>query len=75
MKAIKTKYHGPTNFRGARISANAEGVKGISISYPHELNSDDAHRLACRTLCDKYSWKGETVMGGFKDFAVHVFTS
>lgn len=41
MKAIITKYHPAGNVRGARISAKAEGVKGVSIPYPIEKERID----------------------------------
>ena len=67
MQAIQTKYHGPTNTRGSRISAKAEGVRGISIPYPHELNTTDAHAKAANELANKYNWLedgGWTLVGG-----------
>lgn len=64
MKAIVTRYYGPTNTRGARIVASAHGVRSVSIGYPHELDSEDAHKLAAKTMCDKYAWqKRGLVMG------------
>jgi hypothetical protein len=56
MKAIQTKYHGPTNAKGSRISAKAEGIGRIYIPYPHELSGVDCHRKAAWTLMDKLGW-------------------
>lgn len=68
MKAIRTKYYGPGNVRGSRIIATT-GERGqrISIPYPHELNSEKAHALAARMLCNQYQWSGELIGGGFPD--------
>lgn len=40
MKAIRTKYHGPTNFKSSRVSAEAEGVGRMYFrwnSHPHRM--------------------------------------
>lgn len=49
--AIETKYHGPTDCVGARISAvcgNCEGPTHgrVYVPYEHALDTEDAHRLA-----------------------------
>lgn len=51
MRAITTKYHGPTNTRGARISATC-GYTGIRVyeSYDDSLCQADAHAQAARKL-------------------------
>lgn len=75
MKAIVTKYHGPTNTKGARISASdLDGNRSI-ISYPHELSGDAVHLLAAKALCHKMGWKGELVGGWLKDGMAWVFTN
>ncbi len=57
--AIETRYHGPTNFKGARISARlTDGAdrcfKPIFIPYPHELSGRDAHIPAALKLIEKW---------------------
>lgn len=75
MQAIITRYHGPTNTRGARVSAQATAGR-VSIPYHYELSGENVHRAAAQALCDKFGWKGEFVTGGLPngDY-VHVFTS
>ena len=73
MKAIVTKYHGPTDTRGSRISASDEDGNRISISYPDELNSADAHAKAAGVLCDKLGWHGSLVSGSLKNGFVFVW--
>lgn len=73
MKAIQTKYHGPTNTRGSRITASAEGVKSLSINYPHEFSGMDAHAQAALALCKRHGWNGKLVGGGLKDSYVFCF--
>lgn len=56
MKAIETKYIGPSNVRGSRIKASAEGVKSVTLSYSHGLNSEGNHDRAALALAEKYKW-------------------
>jgi len=72
MKAIRTRYFGPGNVRGARIMAT-DGDNRISIPYPHELNSEDGHHKAALALCAKLGWTGNLYCGGMKDGNVYVF--
>ena len=73
MKAIETKYLGPTNFRGSRIKAWAEGGNSVTISYPHELSGEAVYRKAADRLCEKLNWQGELIGGGRADGNGYVF--
>jgi len=73
MKAIVTKYHGPTNFKGSRITASDQDGNRVTISYPYELSGEDCHRKAAQALCDKMHWTGELVGGSLKHGYVFVF--
>ena len=77
-QSILTKYIPPTNTRGARIKAVQSGwndkrqCASITIPYPHELNTDQAHALAARMLAEKLDWPGQWApasLGAFSDFA------
>ena len=70
MKAIRTRYIGPGNVRGARIVAE-DGDNRIYLPYPHE--SSNPHRDAAVAFCAKLNWHGELVEGGTKDGSVFVF--
>lgn len=48
---IRTKYLGPTDTRGARIKAWC-GETSVTIPYPYELNTEDAHTEAASKLAD-----------------------
>ena len=74
MQSIKTKYLGPTNYRGARIKASAE-KHSVIISYPYELNAEQAHIEAAKQLMNKLGWKGTMCTGWSKDGYVHVFNT
>ena len=77
MKAISTKYLGPTNYRGSRIKAWAEGGNRITLSYDDALNSDQMHLKAAIALRDKMSWKdgGKLLGGGTENGYVFVFSN
>lgn len=49
---IRTRYLGPTNTRGARIKAWS-GSRSVTIPYPYELSTEDAHAEAASWLHDK----------------------
>lgn len=73
MKAIVTKYHGPTDTRGSRISASDGDRNRVSIPYPHELSGEACHRKAAEALKAKMGWKGVLIGGGLKNGYVFVF--
>ena len=58
MQAIRTKYHGPTNNRGSRISAQCEAGR-IFVPYDYALNIDGNHKAACDALIKKLGWDNE----------------
>jgi hypothetical protein len=61
MKAIFTKYLGPTDVRGARIKASDHDGNSITVSYDHA--SHEPHRDAALALCKKLNWTGRLVEG------------
>jgi hypothetical protein len=74
MKAIRTKHHGPTDTKPARLSATT-GERGQTIIFsrhkiPDKYDSgmgNGLHAYAARQLADKYGWNGELIGGGFPD--------
>ncbi len=75
MKAITTKYLGPTNYRGSRIKATAEGVKALTLPYPHEFGPGvEAHAPAAIALCRRMGWHGKLIGGGTDKGYVFVFS-
>lgn len=73
MKAIVTKYHGPTNFKGSRISASDCDNNRIYISYPHELSGEGVYRKAAEALKEKMGWTGKLIGGAVKSGYIFVF--
>ena len=74
MKAIMTKYKGPTDTRGSRIIASDCDGNRISIGYPYELSGEAVHRKAAEALRDKMGWTGELNGGAVKSGYCFVFT-
>ena len=56
LQAIVTKYHGPTNYKGSRISARAEAGR-VVLAYDHALNPDENHKAAAQALAERLGWK------------------
>jgi hypothetical protein len=75
MKAIKTKYKGPTNYRGSRIIASDEDGNRITISYPYELSGEAVHRKAAEALCEKMGWGRDLIAGSIKNGYVFTFSN
>lgn len=61
-QAIVTKYHGPTNTRGSRISATAAAGR-IFIPYDHALSIQENHAAAARAYATKWGWHSRYVGG------------
>jgi hypothetical protein len=64
MQAIRTRYHGPTNYRGARISAQCE-ARSIFVNYDHGLDLEDNHAAAASELVRRMGWAGHYHGGAF----------
>lgn len=54
-QAIVTKYHGPTNSKGARISAKAQAGR-IYVPWDYALDVFENHKAAAKVFADKYGW-------------------
>lgn len=63
MQAIKTKYHGPTNSKGSRISASCEAGR-IYVPYNHALGLYENHATAAALLIEKLNWGDYDYFGG-----------
>ena len=56
MQAIVTKYHGPTDRKGARISATSASSIRLYLSYDHSLDLEENHDAAALALARKLAW-------------------
>lgn len=69
MQAITTKFHGPTNTRGARVSARAQDGR-ITIRWDYSLGTDGNHDAAAHALAEKFGWlrdDSRLIGGGLPD--------
>lgn len=70
MKAIETKYKGPSNVRGARIIAT-DGDHRRAYSYDH--SAYDAHEAAAREFAAEFNWTGVMHAGHTREGMVFVW--
>jgi hypothetical protein len=76
MKAISTKYHGPSNTRGSRITADDGDGNRITVSYDHSASMGaEVHSKAAIALCRKMNWDGELIAGATDKGYVFVFSN
>lgn len=80
MKAITTRYLGPTNYKGSRVVADDGDGNRITLGWQHAPNSDDNHAHAARALCQSMGWSGTLTAGtvlraGQKDRLVWVWST
>jgi len=75
MKAITTLYLGPTDHRGARITAFDLDGNRATVPYPYELSGHKAHRVAVKALMDKMGWTGVLSYGALKNGYAWTFFS
>lgn len=61
-QAIVTRYHGPTDTRGARVSATAAGGR-LVLPYDYAGEAYDNHAAAALALAAKLKWDGSWVGG------------
>lgn len=61
---IKTKFIGPTNYRGARIKATCQ-AGSVTIPYPYHESSSNSHWIAAQTLIQKcgFNWGNKFTVG------------
>ena len=64
-KAITVKYLPPTNNRGSRVKATADGGHSVTLSWEYGLANGTIanYDAACRALCTKLGWTEEYVCG------------
>jgi hypothetical protein len=59
MKVIETKYHGPTDRRGAWVAAKAEGLKAVYLPWDHNIGTEENHDRAALAFADKLNWSSD----------------
>ena len=63
MKAITTRYFGPSCTRGSRMVADDGDGNRVMLPYRCEVNSEQNHANACKALCEKQGWGGQLQAG------------
>jgi len=62
MKAIFTRYIGPTEYKGSRVVASDHD--GNRVVIPYRDHDKDPHHVAAVALCRKMGWFGRLAVGG-----------
>jgi hypothetical protein len=75
MKAIRTKYSGPTDTRGSRIIASDEDGNRVTVHYDSAKNSADNHAIAAVRLAEKMGWTGHLIAGSLGKGYVFVWSN
>lgn len=74
MKAITTRFYGPSNVKGSRYAAFDSDGNKVILSTDFALNSEGNHDRAALALCRKMGWTAHNLMrGGTKDGNAYVF--
>lgn len=68
MKAIKTRFSGPTNTAGSRYVASAGGRR-VTVSRDYALDDGPNHARAAAAIAVKLGWVGEFVGGCNPDYS------
>jgi hypothetical protein len=70
MQAIETKYHGPGNVRGSRVTAKCERGR-LTVSWDYSLNIDGNHQRAAKALLDKFAKEDAKAYPGTTEASHH----
>jgi hypothetical protein len=73
MLVIRTKYLGPTNFRGSRVKVSTE-TQSLTLGWNDAMSSEENHTGAARILAERLDWRrfGAFYRGTLKDGYVFV---
>ena len=74
MQTITTKYLGPTNRKGSRITAVTSSGIRIYREYDPSANREENHMRVARILKDEMKWTGAMEGGDTKEGMVFVFS-
>ena len=64
MQSITTKFIGPTNSRGSRVTAKTSGGERIILDWNDALGVEQNHVAAAMHLCKKLDWTDDTMVYG-----------
>ena len=63
-QAIITKYHGPSDVKGSRVSAQCDAGR-IYLHWDDALNSDENHAAACEAMLKRVGWTDVNYVGAY----------
>ena len=72
MVAIITTYKGPTNTKGARVVAREPEGKRCTMTWRHDLEALENHRIAALTLMRRLGWGDHILTGTIKNGFAHI---
>jgi len=59
--AIRTKYLGPTDFKGSRVKATTSNGRSTIVSWDDALNPEANHTRAALVLAKRVGWTGAMI--------------
>ncbi len=65
-QAISTKYLGPTDHRGSRVSARCQACS-LTVAWDDALDVTENHTAAAKALATKLQWVGRWIGGALPD--------
>lgn len=71
MTTILTHFVPATNYKPARIVADAGMKRRVTVNFDH--GSSNPHKDAAIALCQKFNWTGSLVEGGMERGSAFVF--
>lgn len=72
MQAIITRYHGPTDHRGSRITARAY-AGAVTVPWDHALNPFQNHHAAAQALSRRMGWTSPLIGASLPDDRGYAF--
>lgn len=69
-QAIRTRYHGATNFNGSRIIASWGGKKKV-FHWQYELSAEGNHLAAAAAVAAELGWNLSPAVGVFDNDYYH----
>jgi hypothetical protein len=63
VKAIRVRYLGATDYKGARLVADDGDGNRVTIGYPYDLDGEQKPLAAAEALCKKMGWSTDIVGG------------
>lgn len=63
VRVLITRYHGPTNTRGSRVSARVPSGRRVTLGWDYSLSTEENHDRAACELADSLGWNPPTMVG------------